>query len=149
RILVVEDNPDICENICLMLDLLGYKVVGVAHNGLEALAEAKLKQPNIIFMDIAMPVLDGISATQLILEQLPTCGVIVLTASNSLKTLRLALLAGARYFIIKPYGVEELSEAVREVYKLIQNPVRYASEQAPRDKNDNFADQIFISYSRK
>ena len=63
RVLVVDDSPIISRKICMMMDQIGYRVVKTAENGVEAIAAYKECRPDVVTMDIAMPVMDGIAAT--------------------------------------------------------------------------------------
>jgi len=116
-ILLVDDIPETRENIKKMLafepDL---KVVGTAGTGREGLALAKELKPNIIIMDINMPDMDGIQATTLITEAVPTTAVIMMSVQTDADYLRRAMLAGARNFLGKPIGMEELYNTIRTVH---------------------------------
>jgi pilus assembly protein CpaE len=116
-ILLVDDIPETRENIKKMIafepDL---KVVGAAGTGREGVALAKELKPNIIIMDINMPDMDGIQATTLITESLPTTAVIMMSVQNDPDYLRRAMLAGARNFLTKPIGMEELYNTIRTVH---------------------------------
>jgi pilus assembly protein CpaE len=116
-ILLVDDIPETRENIKKMLafepDL---KVVGTAGTGREGLALAKELKPNIIIMDINMPDMDGIQATTLITEAVPTTAVIMMSVQTDQDYLRRAMLAGARNFLGKPIGMEELYNTIRTVH---------------------------------
>lgn len=116
-ILLVDDIPETRENIKKLLafepDL---KVVGTAGTGREGVALAKDLKPNIIIMDINMPDMDGIEATTLITEAVPTAAVIMMSVQNDPDYLRRAMLAGARNFLTKPIAMEELYNTIRTVY---------------------------------
>lgn len=116
-ILLVDDIPETRENIKKMIafepDL---KVVGAAGTGREGVALAKELKPNIIIMDINMPDMDGIQATTLITEAVPTTAVIMMSVQNDPDYLRRAMLAGARNFLTKPIGMEELYNTIRTVH---------------------------------
>jgi len=116
-ILLVDDIPETRENIKKLLafepDL---KVVGAAGTGREGVALAKELKPNIIIMDINMPDMDGIEATTLITEAVPTAAVIMMSVQNDPDYLRRAMLAGARNFLTKPIAMEELYNTIRTVH---------------------------------
>lgn len=122
-ILLVDDIPETRENIKKLLafepDL---KVVGTAGTGREGVAMAKDLKPNIIIMDINMPDMDGIQATKLINEVVPTAAVIMMSVQNDPDYMRRAMLAGARNFLTKPIAMDELYSTIRTVherYKLV------------------------------
>ncbi len=116
-ILLVDDIPETRENIKKMLAFESdMKVVGSAGTGREGVALAKELKPHIIIMDINMPDMDGIQATTLITEAVPTTAVIMMSVQNDPDYLRRAMLAGARNFLTKPIGMEELYNTIRTVY---------------------------------
>lgn len=91
-------------------------VVATASTGLEAADKAMQFKPDIIIMDISMPGIDGIEATELILRDQPDCKIITLTAHNSPEVINHALNAGAKGFIPKDCTAQELIEAIKSVY---------------------------------
>lgn len=116
-ILLVDDIPETRENIKKMLAFeADMKVVGAAGTGREGVALAKELKPNIIIMDINMPDMDGIQATTLITEAVPMTAVIMMSVQNDPDYLRRAMLAGARNFLTKPIGMEELYNTIRTVH---------------------------------
>ncbi len=116
-ILLVDDIPETRENIKKMLAFeADMRVVGSAGTGREGVALAKELKPNIIIMDINMPDMDGIQATTLITEAVPTTAVIMMSVQNDADYLRRAMLAGARNFLTKPIGMEELYNTIRTVH---------------------------------
>ncbi len=94
------------------------EVVGKAANGREAVQMAKQLHPHIVLMDINMPELDGIGATEMIVAQLPGTQVIILSVQSEQEYLRRAMLAGAREYLIKPPDSDELIRSIRHVAKL-------------------------------
>src|SRR5690606_39104236 len=113
----VDDIADTVENIKKLISFEpDMKVVGTAKTGSEGVARAKELKPNIIIMDINMPDMDGIQATTLITESVPTCAVIMMSVQNDPDYLRRAMLAGARNFLTKPIAMEELYNTIRTVH---------------------------------
>src|SRR5919199_5686421 len=93
-------------------------VVGKAANGREAVQLAKQHQPHVVLMDINMPEMDGIAATEAIMAQVPGTQVIIMSVQNEQEYLRRAMLAGAREYLIKPPDSDELVRSIRHVAKL-------------------------------
>jgi pilus assembly protein CpaE len=117
NILLVDDIPDTLENIKKLIDFeQDMQVIGTARTGSEGVAEAKRLKPNIIIMDINMPDMDGIQATTLITEAVPTAAVIMMSVQNDADYLRRAMLAGARDFLTKPIAMDELYNTIRTVH---------------------------------
>lgn len=116
-ILLVDDIPETRENIKKLLAFEpDFKVVGSVGTGREGVAMAKELRPNIIIMDINMPDMDGIQATTLITEAVPTAAVIMMSVQNDPDYLRRAMLAGARNFLTKPILPDELYNTIRTVH---------------------------------
>jgi pilus assembly protein CpaE len=93
-------------------------VVGKAANGREAVQLSKQHQPHVVLMDINMPEMDGIAATEAIMAQVPGTQVIIMSVQNEQEYLRRAMLAGAREYLIKPPDSDELVRSIRHVAKL-------------------------------
>ena len=89
------------------------KVVGVAGNGREAVAEAQRLHPDIVIMDIAMPELDGVEATRRIVEKCPDTRVLMLSMYLSAEHIHRALQAGAQGYVLKESAGDEVVEAIR------------------------------------
>lgn len=116
RILIVDDFAETRENIRKLLQFEGdFEVVGAARSGEEALSLARETQPDVVLMDINMPDMDGITATQALLEDVPFAQIIILSVQNEADYMRRAMLAGARDFISKPPSSDELIGAIRQL----------------------------------
>ncbi len=117
QVLIVDDIPETRENLKKMLAFeTDIEVVGVASTGSEGLAMARELRPDIILMDLNMPDMDGIAATEAISKSIPSSSVIMMSVQHDEKHLRRAMLAGAREFLTKPISSEELSDTIRQVY---------------------------------
>jgi pilus assembly protein CpaE len=118
RILIVDDVAETRENLRKLLSFApDMEVVGAAASGKEGIALAKQCQPHIILMDINMPGMDGIAATEAILQEVPMTQVVVLSVQGESDYLRRAMLAGARDFLTKPPSGDELMSTIRQVYE--------------------------------
>jgi pilus assembly protein CpaE len=93
-------------------------VIGKASNGREAVQLCKQHQPDVVLMDINMPEMDGIAATEAIMAQVPGTQVIIMSVQSEQEYLRRAMLAGAREYLIKPPDTDELARSIRHVHKL-------------------------------
>jgi two-component system NarL family response regulator len=92
-----------------------FQVVGQASNGSEAVAKASELQPDVVIMDISMPGSTGIEATIALQQRLPQVRVLILTVSEEQEDLFTAIKAGAKGYLLKSVGLEELVNAVRLV----------------------------------
>jgi DNA-binding NarL/FixJ family response regulator len=116
RIVVADDHGIVREGLVALLDRQeGMKVVGSAATGRAAVEAAERLQPDVVIMDLAMPDLNGIEATQRILSTSPTTSIIALSASHTSEHVSRALRAGARGYVVKDAKGAELVEAVKSV----------------------------------
>jgi DNA-binding NarL/FixJ family response regulator len=116
RVLVADDQRVVREGLTLMLGLLdGIEAVGAAADGEEALALAASERPDVVLMDLRMPRLDGIEATRRLAASDPGIGVIALTTYADDETVMAALQAGARGYLTKDAGAEQIRAAVESV----------------------------------
>jgi two-component system chemotaxis response regulator CheB len=127
RILIVDDSSFFCSQLIKLLDSdPDFEVVGVAHNGVEAIDKAVALQPDVITMDVEMPLMDGITATQNIMKRVPTP--ILMLSSLTYEGARLtldALNSGAVDFYLKSY--EALSEPRSSAAAKLRAKVRAVS----------------------
>lgn len=119
RILIADDNEDTRLNIRRMLSFdESLLVVGEAHDGVEAVEKCKELQPDIVLMDINMPKLDGLAATEKITLSLPGCSVVMISVQGEQEYLRKAMMSGARSYLIKPFNNDELINTIKSVYQM-------------------------------
>lgn len=111
RLLIVDDQPSALKGLQAILAFYpALLVVGTATNGVEALQFVAAQQPDVVVMDLQMPVMDGIAATQQIKQQWPAIKVIVLTVQASRRAE--AFSAGANHFLLKGNRPEALVQAI-------------------------------------
>ncbi|WP_242886885.1 response regulator [Actinomadura litoris] len=116
RILVVDDQTVVREGLVLLLELLpGIEVAGSAGDGEAALAMVGELRPDVVLMDLRMPRVDGVEATRLIKQAHPEVEVVVLTTYADDESIFAALRAGARGYLTKDAGAEEIARAVAAV----------------------------------
>jgi pilus assembly protein CpaE len=117
QVLIVDD---IAETRDHLTKLLGFEpdivVVGTASSGAEAIEQASRLLPDIILMDINMPDMDGIAATERLTAKVPTAAVVMMSVQGEADYLRRSMLAGAREFLVKPFSSDELTASIRQVY---------------------------------
>jgi len=117
RVLVVDDQRLIREGIASLLDIQqGVTVAAVAENGQDAVEKALATLPDVVLMDVRMPVMDGISATREIRQRLPDCQVLMLTTFDDDEYVIKSLQAGAGGYLLKDIPSAELAQAVRMIY---------------------------------
>ncbi|MEU0137484.1 response regulator transcription factor [Streptomyces sp. NPDC006296] len=113
RVVVADDQSVVREGIVMLLGLLpGIDVVGAAKDGDEAVALVAEKAPDVVLMDLRMPRCDGVEATRRIRREHPGTQVVVLTTFDDDESLFSALRAGARGYLTKDAGGEEIAQAI-------------------------------------
>lgn len=121
RVLIVDDITETRDNIKRMLQFdQAIEVIGSARTGREAIEITQKEQPDVVLMDINMPDMDGISATETIRRKMPFVQVVILSVQNDPNYMRRAMLAGARDFLSKPPMIDELSAAIRRAGAVAQ-----------------------------
>ena len=116
RILVVDDHCVVREGLTVLLDRNdGLKVVGSAASGEEAVLAAHRLQPDVVIMDLVLPVLSGIDATRRIMSELPQTRIIALSACHTPEQVFRALRAGAHGYVMKTSAATELLSAIKAV----------------------------------
>ncbi len=118
RVLVTDDHAIVRDGICALLALTGdIEAVGEAINGREALEMVRKVAPDVVLMDIAMPLMDGLEATRRIHKEFPQTKVIVLTQYEDREYVLPVIEAGASGFVSKTAASSELTSAIRSVYR--------------------------------
>ncbi len=118
RVLVVDDHTIVRDGICALLALAGdIEVVGEAANGSEALKMVAGLHPDVVLMDVAMPVMDGLEATRRIRKEFPQTKILVLTQYDDKEYVFPVIEAGAFGFISKAAAASELTSGIRSVYR--------------------------------
>lgn len=116
RVLVVDDIPETRDHLT---KLLGFEsdieVIGSAASGREAIQMAGKLHPDVVLMDINMPDMDGITATEQLSTSAPGTAVVMMSVQGEADYLRRSMLAGAREFLVKPFSSDELTASIRQV----------------------------------
>lgn len=117
RVLLVDDHALMREGIRQLLSLeVDLQVVDEAENGYEALQKVRQLQPDVVLMDISMPIVDGISVTHQITHEFPAISVIILTMHRQDHQVLQAIRSGARGYLLKTVSSQELTQAIRLVH---------------------------------
>jgi pilus assembly protein CpaE len=117
RVLIVDDIPETRDHLTKLLGFEGdIEVVGAAASGAQALQLAVQLTPDVILMDINMPDMDGITATERLAAEAPNAAVVMMSVQGEADYLRRSMLAGAREFLVKPFSSDELTASIRQVF---------------------------------
>lgn len=138
KVLLADDHVVVRDGLRLILEADGdMTVVGDAANGREAVRMARELHPDVVLMDIAMPELNGIDATQRVREQCPSSQVVILSMHATTEHVHRALQAGARGYLLKESAGQEVAAAIRAVH----DGHRYLSERIAETALDGCARQ--------
>jgi len=130
RVIIVDDIAETRENIRKLLQFESdIEVVGVARTGREGIDLAEEISPDVVLMDINMPDMDGITATETIRKDVPFTQIVILSVQGDPNYMRRAMLAGARDFLTKPPMVDELISAIRRAGKMSHDERQKSSAQ--------------------
>jgi len=151
QVLIVDDIPETRDHLA---KLLGFEpdieVIGTASSGAEAIAQAIKLLPDVILMDINMPDMDGIAATERLSAQVPTAAVVMMSVQGEADYLRRSMLAGAREFLVKPFSSDELTASIRQVYSREKEKAgRAVVAQAARTVDPTLEGQVVAVFSPK
>jgi DNA-binding NarL/FixJ family response regulator len=148
KVMLVDDHQIVLKGIAFYLSMQpDFELVGEAHNGQTAVEKAGELQPDVILMDLNMPIMDGIEASRLIAERYPAIRIVVLTSFSDRSHIVPALQAGAAGYMLKDVEPDQLAEAIRSAYKgniqlhpdiaaaLVANNASYAAPQQLPDQS--------------
>ncbi|HWR38728.1 MAG TPA: response regulator [Patescibacteria group bacterium] len=117
RVLIVDDMEATRENIRKLLDFHPeIQVAGMADSGEAAIALVQEIRPDVVLMDINMPGMDGITATEKITAIFPAASVIIMSVQGEQEYLRRSLVAGAKDYLVKPFSSDELVQSIRQAF---------------------------------
>ncbi len=147
KLVIVDDSYETRNNLRQILSFdKRFEVIGEAENGEEAIFIVKESKPDVVLMDINMPVIDGIKATEEITMSVPETTVIIMSVQGETEYVRKAMTAGARDFLCKPFNVDELTETIVKTYHLESK--RRESVAAPKAQEE-LKSRVFTVFSTK
>ncbi len=118
KLLIIDDEADICNLFQKIFQQEGHNVL-VAMTAQEGIREARCSQPDLIFLDIKMPTMDGISALKKLRQISKPSKIVVLTGYGTSKTAREAMKLGAYDYTSKPFDLELIRELISEAVKTV------------------------------
>jgi two-component system, chemotaxis family, chemotaxis protein CheY len=117
RVMVVDDSSVTIKKLSQILEQIGHQVICSCKTGAEALAYYQQHQPDMVTMDITMPDMDGITATQRIIELFPNALIIMVTSHGQEQMVIESIEVGAKGYVLKPIKVDKLQEMIAQVYE--------------------------------
>jgi NarL family two-component system response regulator LiaR len=117
RIMIVDDHDTVRKGLTVFLEAFDdLKLAGEAANGKEAIRLCAELQPHVVLMDLVMPEMDGVAATQAICQAYPEVKIIALTSFSDQDLVQRALQAGAVGYLLKSVSIDEMANAIRIAY---------------------------------
>ena len=117
RLLLVDDQSIIRQGIKSLLESQAdFDVIGEAENGQQAINQIEALQPDLVLMDVRMPIMDGVAATQIIAKKFPQIKILILTTFDDDEYVSQAIRFGAKGYLLKDTPMEPLANAIRLVY---------------------------------
>lgn len=149
-VLVADDIEDTCENIKkLLMFESDIEVVGACNDGQKAVEQCRQLTPDIVLMDVSMPGLDGITATEVIRAEWPATQVIIMSDHEEPDYMRRSMLAGAREFLVKPFTGDVLVTAIHRVFERADRTVAPTARPVETTHAEPTMGQIVTVFSPK
>ncbi len=127
RVLIVDDITETRDHLARLLGFESdIEVVGLAESGRRAIELAISLKPDIVLMDINMPDMDGIEATEQLSAQVPSASVVMMSVQGEADYLRRSMLAGAREFLVKPFSSDEWTIFIDGLFRALAQGRRRA-----------------------
>lgn len=117
RVIIVDDNEDITSVVSDILEIGGFNVVGIGHDGKEAVSLYRKHKPDFIFLDVTMPIMDGIQALKEIKKENSKANVIMVTADDGTGVIQELKKLNATAIIVKPFKIEVIFETIKNISK--------------------------------
>jgi len=149
--MIVDDDPLICEWLTNQISCssMGFKVVGVANNGIEALQKLNEYNPDVVISDINMPKMDGIELLNCIKEYESGPQVVLLSDENDYPHVKQGILLGALGYILKPLDKDNLKEVMKKVFdELMMKKQEEEKEQKIKEKMELFRERLLYDILR-
>ena len=143
RLLIADDSPIMRRNLTTILQQAGYTVAAEAANGAEAVNAYRKHRPDLVTMDITMPVMDGIEAVKRILAESPNARIIVISAFDQRSMLFEAMENGAKQYLIKPITADKLLQAVGQALQEPAGQAGHAAAGRAKDAAPAASDPLF------
>lgn len=150
RILIADDIQETRRSVRLMLSMNPEViVVAIATDGLQAVELAKEHHPDIVVMDIHMPKIDGLAAFKEISQAYPDTGCIIISAERDITNLNVAMSLGAQEFLLKPFSIDELNDAVNRVaVQVVESRRKLVEADQLHQKSEAYLKKLADEYAK-
>jgi len=129
KILIVDDSLVMRKNLSIILKNDGHEIVGEASNGRQAISMYRDLKPDLVTMDISMPILTGVEAVKKIIQEDPDAKIIMISAVNQKKMVFNALNSGAKHYVVKPIEPKKVIAVIDEVIQSMDTKSDYEESQ--------------------
>jgi DNA-binding NarL/FixJ family response regulator len=118
RLLLVDDQSLVCQGLkAILTQEEDFQIVGTAENGEVAIEQVETLHPDIVLMDVRMPIMNGLDATQIICQRFPDTKVLVLSTFDDDRYVASSMRAGAKGYLIKDMPIDELAQSIRLAHR--------------------------------
>jgi YesN/AraC family two-component response regulator len=150
RVLIADDIQETRRSVRLMLSMNPEViVVAIATDGIQAVELAREHHPDIMVLDINMPRVDGLTAFKEISQIYPDTGCIIMSAQKETTTLATAMSLGAQEYLLKPFTIDELNDAVNRVaLQVIESRRKLVEAEQLRKKSESYLKQMADEYAK-
>lgn len=146
RILVADDTEETRQLVSRFLEFNDrFDLVGTAGNGQEAISKVAKLDPDVVLMDINMPVMNGLEATEEISVKFPQVMVIIMSVQSEVDYMKKAMLSGAKEYIIKPFTIDDLTETIISTYEKVKERLPIESLAASSEVENAHVISVFSS----
>jgi two-component system, chemotaxis family, chemotaxis protein CheY len=115
NIMIVDDSTIMRRNVRAVMEALGHTIVCECKSGDEALEQYEVVNPDMVTMDISMPILNGIKATKCIIKKYPDASIVMITSHGQETMVLEAIKAGAKGYLLKPVLIEKAQETILSI----------------------------------
>lgn len=138
NILIVDDSILMRRNLRILLQQAGHNVVAEASDGMQAFSEYEKHLPDLVTMDITMPLMNGIDSVKKIIAKYPQANIVMISALDQKNMVFEAIQSGAKHYILKPITIEKILSTINSVLQ-ISSPenLNLATEKSPTSKSDS------------
>lgn len=146
KVMIIDDEPIIVEGLSRSVEWekYGCQVVNTAHDGLEGITKIREDNPDMIFLDICMPEMDGLSMVAALKSEYPDMQITILTGFRDFEYAQRAIRLGVARFLLKPSNMDEIEEAVRHMCSVCEKQQIYREEQGKEAQEHEHIASNFI-----